>query len=91
MLNEKKQGPQKITNSMIPFRWMSRSIETVSCLLRLLGADGKVTGNDNKRIQDLLAVWIKMFQLHNVVNILKITELNTLKSSILWHVNYISQ
>ena len=35
---------------------MSRSIETVSCLLGLLGADGKVTGSDNKRIQDFLAV-----------------------------------
>ena len=39
MLNEKKQGPQKITNGMIPFRWMSRSTETGSWLLGLLGAD----------------------------------------------------
>ena len=80
----------KITSGRIPFRWMSRSTATGSWSLRLPGAAGKVTGNDNKRTQ-LFEGWRKMFPLHNFVNILKITELNTSKSSILWHVNYISQ
>lgn len=60
-------------------------------ITRLARGWWKVTGSDNKRTQGLLVGWRKMFQLNNFVNILQITELNTLKSSILWHVNYIPQ
>lgn len=56
----------------------------------LPGAWGKVTGNDNKRTQ-LFEGEGENVPVHNFVNILKITELNTSKVPILWHVNYISQ